>query len=46
MVLDPYMEDDDYVEDCQVCCRPIVVNFNILDDEVVSFRADVIDGNS
>jgi hypothetical protein len=46
MVLDPYMEDDDYVEDCQVCCRPIVVNFRIVDDEVVSFSANIIDGNS
>ncbi|MEA2017479.1 MAG: CPXCG motif-containing cysteine-rich protein [Campylobacterota bacterium] len=45
MLLDPYMEDDDYVEDCQVCCRPIVVNFRIVDDEVVSFSSNVIDGN-
>lgn len=45
MVLDPYMEDEEYIEDCQVCCRPIIVNFKIYDDEVVSFRADVIEGN-
>jgi len=45
MVLDPYMEDDDYIEDCQVCCRPIVVNFKIVDDEVIRFNVNVIDGN-
>ncbi|MEA3554682.1 MAG: CPXCG motif-containing cysteine-rich protein [Campylobacterota bacterium] len=46
MVLDPYMEDDDYIEDCQVCCRPIVVNFKIVDDEVTRFNVNVIDGNN
>ena len=45
MLLDPYMEGDDYIEDCQVCCRPIVVSFKIVDDEVVSFSSNVIDGN-
>jgi len=45
MVLDTGMEDEEYIEDCEVCCRPIVVNFKICDDEVVSFNCTAIDGN-
>ena len=45
MILDPYMENEEYVEDCQVCCRPIVVEFRISNSEVTSFRINKIDGN-
>lgn len=45
MILDPDMENEEYVEDCQVCCRPIVVAFKISNSEVTSFRINKIDGN-
>lgn len=28
IMLDPFMEGQEYVEDCSICCRPIVLEFN------------------
>jgi hypothetical protein len=39
MLLDPDMSGESYVEDCQVCCNPIGVEFMMVDDEIVKFRA-------
>ncbi len=39
MLLDPDMSCESYVEDCQVCCNPIEVEFVMVGDEVVRFRA-------
>jgi hypothetical protein len=39
MLLDPDMHGEVYVEDCQVCCNPIRVVFEIQNDEVVHFEA-------
>jgi len=39
MLLDPDMSGEVYVEDCQVCCNPIEVEFQIHDDRVVKFEA-------
>ncbi len=39
MILDPDMSEESYVEDCQVCCNPIEVEFVMVDAEVVRFRA-------
>ena len=39
MLLDPDMSGETYVEDCQVCCNPIEIEFNIVDDRVVKFQA-------
>ncbi len=39
MLLDPDMSGESYVEDCQVCCNPIEVVFNIADGKIVSFEA-------
>lgn len=30
VLLDPNESDQSYIEDCQVCCRPIV--FNVVED--------------
>ncbi len=38
MHLDPDMSGESYVEDCQVCCNPIGVEFVMVGDEVVRFR--------
>lgn len=32
--VDPSVSDQEYVEDCQVCCQPIVVHV-VLDDNLV-----------
>ena len=39
MLLDPDMSGEIYVEDCQVCCNPIEVEFDIVDDRIVKFEA-------
>ena len=39
MLLDPDMSGESYVEDCQVCCNPIEVEFVMIDGEVAQFRA-------
>ncbi len=39
MLLDPDMSGEAYVEDCQVCCNPIEVEFSMRDDKLISFVA-------
>jgi len=31
-----------YIEDCEVCCKPIQVAYEAADGQLVSFRADGI----
>ena len=44
MILDSYEEQSDYVEDCEVCCRPIEIKFSIINDKLVLFRAKEMEG--
>lgn len=39
MVLDLSVRRQTYVEDCEVCCRPIKVSFTVEDDELAEFYA-------
>jgi hypothetical protein len=39
MLLDPDMSGEVYVEDCQVCCNPIEIEFSIIDGRLISFIA-------
>jgi transcription elongation factor Elf1 len=39
MVLDISVKGQTYVEDCEVCCRPIEVRYTVLNDEVRHFEA-------
>lgn len=34
MIIDCSVDDQDYIEDCQVCCRPINIYVTIEGDEV------------
>jgi len=45
MLLDPSEESINYIEDCEVCCRPIEINCTISDGEITSFQETAIDGN-
>jgi transcription elongation factor Elf1 len=38
MVLDTSVKGQTYVEDCEVCCRPIEVHYTMKDDEVRHFE--------
>ena len=43
MLLDTSVDHQDYVEDCEVCCQPIEISYDVEEDEVVGFdsrRAD------
>jgi len=35
LLIDPSIEEQDYVEDCQVCCQPMRVRTIVTDGEVV-----------
>ncbi len=34
VVVDPSVPFQEYVEDCEVCCRPITLTITVEDDEV------------
>ncbi|MCH8961550.1 MAG: CPXCG motif-containing cysteine-rich protein, partial [Bacteroidetes bacterium] len=39
MLLDLSVEEQAYVEDCEVCCRPILVHYAVEDKEIAVFEA-------
>ena len=39
MVLDTSVSEQTYVEDCEVCCRPIEITYAVEDDALVDFDA-------
>jgi transcription elongation factor Elf1 len=43
MVLDASVRRQTYVEDCEVCCRPIEITYTIEDDSLVEFNAKSIE---
>ena len=42
MVLDTSVGDQTYVEDCEVCCKPIEVHYAVDEDSVVDFEARTV----
>jgi hypothetical protein len=44
MVLDPSEEESEYIEDCEVCCRPIELLFRFEDERLVRFEAKRMEG--
>jgi hypothetical protein len=43
MVLDVSVADQTYVEDCEVCCRPIEIHYACEDESLVAFEARVLE---
>lgn len=39
MLIDPSVRGQEYVEDCEVCCNPILVQVEIEEGEIVVFEA-------
>ncbi len=39
MLLDLSVEQQTYVEDCEVCCRPIEVHYAVEDKKIAVFEA-------
>jgi hypothetical protein len=44
MILDSYEEYNEYIEDCEVCCRPIEIKFKLLDERLLAFSAKIMEG--
>lgn len=38
MLLDPSVDNQSYVEDCEVCCNPISIELRFENRELVSFE--------
>ncbi|HEX8297901.1 MAG TPA: CPXCG motif-containing cysteine-rich protein [Rubricoccaceae bacterium] len=43
MLLDPSISAQRYVEDCEVCCNPIEIDYAVEHDEIVRFEARSIE---
>jgi transcription elongation factor Elf1 len=43
MVLDLSVPRQVYVEDCEVCCKPIEVSYSVEDEALASFDAKVLE---
>lgn len=43
MVLDLSVAEQNYIEDCEVCCRPIQINYAAENYELTDFSADGIE---
>jgi hypothetical protein len=44
MILDPQEESSKYIEDCEVCCRPIELFFLFSGEHLTSFEAQKMEG--
>lgn len=42
MVLDLSAGRQTYIEDCEVCCKPIEINFEVEAGELVGFQAGTL----
>lgn len=43
MILDLSAETQKYIEDCETCCNPIEISFEVEDDKVVDFYARTLE---
>ena len=43
MVLDLSVDEQTYIEDCEVCCRPINIFYTAQDFELIEFQAESIE---
>ncbi len=43
MLLDPSVSRQSYVEDCEICCNPIQVKVEFIENELSGFSADSIE---
>jgi hypothetical protein len=43
VLLDPTVPAQAYVEDCEVCCRPIALSYEADGEEVTSFSAEPLE---
>ncbi|CAA6825657.1 MAG: CPXCG motif-containing cysteine-rich protein [uncultured Sulfurovum sp.] len=44
MILESEEENADYIEDCEICCRPIELDFKFVRNDLVMFNAKKMEG--
>jgi transcription elongation factor Elf1 len=42
-VLDLSVNEQTYIEDCEVCCKPIQMSYTTEDGEIADFSAEALD---
>ena len=42
-VLDLSIDEQTYIEDCEVCCRPISISYSADGEEIIDFSAEPLD---
>jgi hypothetical protein len=40
VLIDPSESEQHYIEDCEVCCRPIEIRLKLEEQQLVSFEAN------
>ena len=43
MLVDYSVSDQNYIEDCEICCNPIQLDIVIKNNEITSFQAESIE---
>ncbi|MFO8235890.1 MAG: CPXCG motif-containing cysteine-rich protein [Bacteroidales bacterium] len=43
VMLDPSVDEQEYVEDCEICCNPIEISCAFSDHKLISFTAKTTD---
>ncbi len=43
MILDVSIEEQTYIEDCEVCCNPIQIGYSVVDFEIENFWAESLE---
>ena len=43
MLIDSSIETQSYIEDCEICCNPIQIDFTFLENELITFEANSIE---
>ncbi|GAB3329512.1 CPXCG motif-containing cysteine-rich protein [Marivirga atlantica] len=41
VLIDPSIKEQSYIEDCEVCCRPLQINVHIEEGEVLNLHAEL-----
>lgn len=40
MLIDPSVYKQAYIEDCEVCCNPLLINLELEEGEIIYFEAN------
>ena len=43
MLLEAYYDKQEYIEDCEVCCRPISLSYSVAEGEIMTLNAERLD---